>query len=338
MDSLTQVVLGAAVGEAVLGRKVGSRAMLWGAIAGTIPDLDVFIRYFTDPLTAREMHRGFSHSIVFSVLMAPILGWIANKIHKKREIGLKPWAWLFFWALVTHPILDNHTVWGTQFFWPFDIRLAFKNIFVIDPLYTIPFLVFTLIAMFHKRTNPRRRKFNNIGLIVSTSYMALTFIFKGVSYSKFENELEKNKIEYVEMDTRPMPFNTILWNAQIETKTGYRMAYYSFFDSKGIEFGEEFPKNHHLLEPYKDQKAIKQLIKIASGWYFVEEVGNHLLFTDIRFGQIGINPNESPFLWRYKLTPDENGQVIVNQIDSDFEAEGGAGEVFGALWKRIKGN
>ena len=74
MDSLTQIVLGAAVGEAVLGKKIGNRAMLWGAIAGTIPDLDVFVRYFTDPITATEMHRGFSHSLVFAVLMAPILG------------------------------------------------------------------------------------------------------------------------------------------------------------------------------------------------------------------------------------------------------------------------
>ena len=184
MDSLTQIVLGAAVGEAVLGRKIGSRAMLWGAVAGTIPDLDVFIRYFTDDITATEMHRGFSHSLIFSVLMAPILAWVANKIHGKRKIGMTPWIWLFFLALVTHPLLDNHTTWGTQFFWPFEYRIAFKNIFVVDPLYTVPFLIFTLIAMFHKRTNPRRRKINNIGLIVSSSYMVLTILFKGITFVK----------------------------------------------------------------------------------------------------------------------------------------------------------
>ena len=100
MDSLTQIVLGAAVGEAVLGKKIGNRAMLWGAVAGTIPDLDVFIRYFTDPITSSEMHRGFSHSLIFAILMAPIMGWIANKIHRKRDIGLKPWSWLFFWTIV----------------------------------------------------------------------------------------------------------------------------------------------------------------------------------------------------------------------------------------------
>ena len=47
MDSLTQIVLGAAVGQAVAGRQIGNRAMLYGAIAGTIPDLDVIASNFT---------------------------------------------------------------------------------------------------------------------------------------------------------------------------------------------------------------------------------------------------------------------------------------------------
>ena len=79
MDSLTQVVLGAAVGEATLGKKVGNRAMLWGAIAGTIPDMDVFLKYFVDAISATEMHRGFSHSLLFGVLFAPIFGWLIRK-------------------------------------------------------------------------------------------------------------------------------------------------------------------------------------------------------------------------------------------------------------------
>ena len=72
MDSITQIVLGAAVGEAVLGKKVGNKAMLWGAIAGTIPDLDVIVGKFFQPITALEMHRGFSHSIIFALLFSPV--------------------------------------------------------------------------------------------------------------------------------------------------------------------------------------------------------------------------------------------------------------------------
>ena len=131
MDSLTQIVLGAAVGEAVLGKKVGNKAMLYGAIAGTIPDLDVIARYFVDTVTATEWHRGFSHSILFSVLFAPLFGYLVWKLHRKAEATWRDWSLLFFLGLFTHPILDAFTTWGTQLFWPFTTRLAFQSIFVI---------------------------------------------------------------------------------------------------------------------------------------------------------------------------------------------------------------
>src|SRR5690554_7012106 len=107
MDSLTQIVLGAAVGEAVLGRKVGNRAMFYGAIAGTIPDLDVISSFFVDTVRALEIHRGITHSIFFSIVFAPIFGWIVSKIDAYKSF--KGWSWLFFWGLFTHPILDAHT-------------------------------------------------------------------------------------------------------------------------------------------------------------------------------------------------------------------------------------
>lgn len=155
MDSLTQIVLGAAVGEAVLGKKIGNKAMLYGAIAGTIPDLDVISSFFTDTVTALEIHRGFTHSILFSVIFAPIFALVVLKFEKYKNF--KDWTLLFFWAFITHPILDAQTTWGTQLFWPLDIRLAFKNVFVVDPLYTIPFIIFVLLAMFQKELLKREK-------------------------------------------------------------------------------------------------------------------------------------------------------------------------------------
>lgn len=94
MDSLTQIILGAAVGEAVLGKKIGNKAMLYGAIAGTIPDLDVLTSFFTDTVSALEIHRGFTHSIFFSVLFAPVFAYIVTRFEAYKN--LKDWAWLFF--------------------------------------------------------------------------------------------------------------------------------------------------------------------------------------------------------------------------------------------------
>ena len=82
MDSLTQITLGAAVGEVVLGRKAGNRAMIWGAIGGTIPDLDIIANFFTDDIHALAIHRGFSHSIVFAILTAPIFGGLVYRFYQ----------------------------------------------------------------------------------------------------------------------------------------------------------------------------------------------------------------------------------------------------------------
>ena len=81
MDSLTQIVLGASVAEASLGKKIGNKAIVLGAIAGTIPDLDIVLRFFVDDLSAIEMHRGFSHSLLFPFLAAPILGYLLKKLY-----------------------------------------------------------------------------------------------------------------------------------------------------------------------------------------------------------------------------------------------------------------
>lgn len=76
------------MGEVVLGRKVGNN-ILWGAIAGTIPDLDVLARSLFDPLRANELHRGITHSILFSAAMAPVLAiWL--KRHAASLPGVHP--------------------------------------------------------------------------------------------------------------------------------------------------------------------------------------------------------------------------------------------------------
>lgn len=334
MDSLTQIVLGAAVGEAVLGKKVGNKAMLYGAIAGTIPDLDVLANYFTDTITAIEIHRGFTHSIFFSVFFAPVFGWLVSKIEKKSGVGWKGWSWLFFWALITHPILDGFTTWGTQFFWPFEYRVAFKNIFVIDPLYTVPFLFFLVLTMFQKRTSPKRKKYNRLGLIISSSYLVLTLVLKGVTYKKFTNALDEQQIAYTKIQTKPGPLNTVLWVANVETENAFLIGDYSFFDSQPIEF-HSFPKNHHLLGDWIEKPNVQRLIKIAEdGWFTISEKEGKLFFNDLRFGLLNNDPTNPEFVFSY-LLKEENGIIYAQETKKNRED---AQKLMSDLWGRIKGN
>jgi inner membrane protein len=333
MDSLTQIVLGAAVGEAVLGKKIGNKALLYGAIAGTIPDLDIIFNFFTDTITATELHRGFSHSIVFCILMSPIFGWLINKIERKKNLGWKPWAMLFFWCLFTHPLLDVFTTWGTRLFWPFDVKLAFNTIFVIDPLYTLPFLLCCIFVLFSNRESRRRRRINRLGLILSTSYLMLTLILKFIAFQKIESELESRGIEYTAMSTRPAPMNTILWNANIDTKDHYLITDYSFFDTQPLTF-QKIPKNRAAPQSLVQKPNVQRLIAIAEGWYVLEQQNSDWYFNDLRFGQIPKKDGSKFFVFSY-LLKEENGVMIATEVEkTDRDAQ----FLMQSLWARIQGN
>ncbi|MFK7781668.1 metal-dependent hydrolase [Psychroserpens sp.] len=332
MDSLTQIVLGAAVGEAVLGKKIGNKALLYGAIAGTIPDLDIFASYVTDTVSALSIHRGFTHSIIFSILLAPFFGWIVSRYETYRDF--KDWSWLFFWAFITHPILDAHTTWGTQLFWPLDIRLAFKTIFVIDPLYTLPFLIFLILVIAKKRTSKKRRFYNRLGLTVSSIYLILTIFLKWFVFSKFESALKNQQINYIQLDTRPSPLNTILWSANVETKDSYLLGNYSLLDTQAITF-KTFQKNHELLGSLSETKPVKKMIKISEGWYTIIKKGENLYFNDLRFGTMSIDSNSEDFVFQYKIEVDNSGKI--DFIEQEKNKQDGK-KLMRDLWYRIKGN
>ncbi|OUR91933.1 metal-dependent hydrolase [Flavobacteriales bacterium 34_180_T64] len=333
MDSLTQIVLGAAIGEAVLGKKVGNKALLYGAIAGTIPDLDVILGALTDTITTLEWHRGFSHSLLFCVLLAPVLGWLISQLEPKSDLGWKPWTKLVFLGLFTHPLLDTFTSWGTQLFWPIKTRIALNSIFVIDPLYTLPFLVFTIMVLFYKRQSKTRRLLNSAGLLISTLYLLATLVIKGVVEKRFVQALQDQHIAYTQISTRPAPLNTILWNANIDTPDYYLIANYSFFDSQPIRF-KSYPKQRDASKDLMIYPNVKRLIAISDGWYIIDYKDDHWYFNDLRFGLIPKKDGTSFFSFSYRLEL-HNEQIKATEVqktgrDAQFLMQ--------SLWQRIKGN
>ena len=290
MDSLTQIVLGASVAEATLGKKIGNKAILLGAIAGTIPDLDIVARFFVDDLSASVMHRGFSHSLLFPFLSAPLLAWCSKKIYSSySNVSFYDWFKMFFLAIITHPLLDAQTTWGTQLFWPFESRIAIENIFIIDPLYTIPFLIFLILTACQNRLSKKRKVFNSLGLIISSTYLLITLSFKGVAHYNIAKALDDNNIEYNDINTRATYFNSILWSGQIELEDSYIFTYYSLFDKSGPVFTKKFPKNHYLLKPYLHEKKIQQLITLSNGHYLMTNENDELIFWNLKLGQKGFN-------------------------------------------------
>lgn len=336
MDSLTQIVLGAAVGEAVAGRKMGAKAALWGAIGGTIPDLDVFLRFFYDPLDAALVHRGFSHSLLFAILGGFVLTAISIKLSKKNH-DRKTWFLLWFLSIVTHPLLDIFTNYGTQFFWPFDWRLTFNSVFVIDPLYTVPFMVLLIGALFMKRESKRRRIWNWTGIIYSSLYLLWGVGIKLFVYSNTDSYFKQAGITPKRAMVTPMPLTSFYWDLIVEDDSNYYIGYKSLFapfDAKQIEI---LPKNHQLLEQvdWQGNSRIAEIEHITNGFYAVEQRNDSLIIHDLRFGTVTTMSNgkiTTPIMGYGFLLKDKKPEKLFTQRTRDFSKIN-----FSVYWDKVFG-
>lgn len=334
MDSLTQIVLGAAIGNAVAGRKLKNKALFYGAIAGTIPDLDIVVGMFVDPITAVEIHRGMSHSVFFAFFLALLLGFLVIKIERKSGLTFKEGFWLFFLGLFTHALLDMFTTWGTRILWPiYSYPFAFKSIFVIDPLYTVPFLVCLIMSMRQNDNADKRMCWNNLGLLISSGYLMLTLVLKGVAYHQFEKELNRTSVVYNSISVKPSAMNTILWNAIVDVPDSYLLGDYSFFDSSDIVF-EAFPKNHYLLGSLIEEELVQRLIVLSEGWYIVSEKEGELYFNDLRFGLLKKDVDDIQFAFSYRLFRDNNEVLHAEEV---FKERKDGVRLLKDLWIRLQG-
>lgn len=287
MDSITQIVLGAAVAEAVAGRKMGGKAAFWGGVAGTIPDLDVFLNSFFHPIDASLVHRGFTHSILFSFVAAPIAGWLLYRLYNRRY-ELKTWMWLWFLATITHPMLDMFTNYGTQFFWPFKERVTFNTVFVIDPLYTLPFLICLLVALFLKRESKARWKWNMAGIIWSNVYLLWGVVIKLTLLWNAHNFMAESGLKTRNAMVTPMPLTSFYWMMLAEDDTHYYVGYKSLFYPFKASDTDTIPKNKQPLNEikWKGKNYTKTLKYISKGYYTTELSNDTLYFYDLRFGLI----------------------------------------------------
>ena len=335
MDSLTHLVLGAAIGEAVLGKKIGRKAMLWGAIADTIPDFDVFASPCVTHAQQLMVHRGITHSFLFAIVISLLLGWLFNKWFKKTDVNQKEWTLLFFLGMLTHVIIDSMTCYGTGWFEPFSsYRVSFNNIFVADPFYTIPFLICVLVALIAKNGSPTRIKWNKAGLIISSFYLLFTLINKWHVHSTVENSLAKQKIISSGFVTTPTPLNNFLWMSYAADSTGFWFGYYSIFDKTDTIDFYHVNRNEALLKPFENDSEIKILKQFSKGNYCITKNKDSIYFNDIRFGQVGgWDKPDSTFVFSFKLDKQADNSMALNRK----KFKGSFAGAIASLTNRIKG-
>lgn len=411
MDSLTQIVLGAACGEVVAGRRLGNRAMLWGAVGGTIPDLDVMAELFTDRLTAMSFHRGFMHSMLFAAITPWVFAWLAQlfysqRIHQLRGykiiagliwvlfflvaaagINYVPvvlfghiswyifiptlilgfwftlWLWrdywmrdlslvqapyltwvsLFFWSIVTHPLLDCCTNFGTQIWQPFsDLRVQWNTVSVVDPLYTVPFALCLLLAARLERTQPLRLYLAWAGILWSCGYLAYTYFNKQHVGRLFEQALAQRQIAYQRYMTNPTIFNNIVWYGVAETDSVYYYGLVGLRDCQpAFERLTAIPKNHHLLDHIPpNERAVRFLRWFSDGYYDVlpyGQTGDTLQVNDLRFGLQADTLVNRNYIFPFLLFRKPDGHWDIYQHNRSPQDPKEIRQFLGNLWQRIEG-
>ena len=284
MDSLTQATLGAAVGEVTLGRQVGNRALLWGALCGTLPDLDVFIP-LGDVVRDFTYHRSVSHSLLVTAALTPLVVWIILRVHPRTRPYRWRWALLVYLAFVTHALLDSFTVYGTQILWPLsNTPVLWSTIFIIDPLYTLPLLAGVTAALVLTRDSSRGHQLNAAGLILSTLYLGWTVGVKTHVAQLAEESLNRQGIPTQRILTTPTPFNSILWRVLAMDANGYYEGFYSLLDAGSEVQMRRYPSENVLLTGIEEHWPVQRLQWFTGGFYAVRSAGSDVVITDLRMG------------------------------------------------------
>lgn len=307
MDSLTQIVLGASVGEAALGRKIGNKAPLLGALAGTLPDLDVLAFPFWNDVQQLTLHRSATHSILVLIPIALLFGSLCARFMKDAEPA--DYRRLFLWAFLTHPLLDCFTTYGTQVFWPiWNEPVAWNVIFIIDPLYTLPLLLPLLLMMKRDREDPKRRRYVWFGLVISTSYLAVAGLHKLQADRAFRCRLEDRPAAVASLATIPTPFNIFLWRGLVKEGNRLEEGYYSLLAPGQEMTFVSLDHQPEFQELVSEEDGFRQLAAFSKGYFSLHQEENRLVYTDVRFGQKGY------FVFRYDLGQIQDGQFQKEEV------------------------
>jgi inner membrane protein len=316
MDTLTHTVIGACVGEALAGKKLGKQAMLWGAVANNFPDIDVLSYFWLKQPDTFLFHRGITHSFLFAFIVTPAFALLLKRIYRgKQSFTLRDSFILFGSGLLLHILLDALTVYGTGWFEPFNnYRVSLNTFFIIDPLFSIAFLVSTIGLLILKSKSRKRKTWTKFAFIFSGVYLLITLGIKVYVNSTVERVLEKQNLSSENYFTTPTPFNNLLWYVVQKDSISYNVGYYCILDKKDSITFWLFPRNDSLLTKVEDQTIVEKLMRFSQGYYLVENKEPLFIMSDLRFGQVGgwYIP-DAPFVFSYNLFKDADNAMVIQQ-------------------------
>ncbi|MDH5822962.1 metal-dependent hydrolase [Luteimonas sp. RD2P54] len=286
MDSLTQILLGASVAAAVVPQRHRRPALIAGAALGTLPDLDSLpIMLLTDdPVALMTLHRGLSHSL----LVLPLVAWAIWAACRRRggRVAEAParWFWAIQLALLTHPLLDAFTVYGTQLLWPLPLPpVMWSSVFIIDPMYTLWLLLGVLVAVF-AGARPLAQRALVLGLALSSAYLGWSLLAKGMVEREATRALAAMGLADAPRFSVPMPLNTLLWRVVAMTPDGFVEGERSLVADRGPMRFRRHASATQALAEVADLPSVRRLAWFNHGFMKAAVRDDGLVLSDLRMG------------------------------------------------------
>lgn len=308
MDPLSQALLGGVVAHAAAGRKLGLRAVGWGALAGAFPDIDVAFSLFADDIAQLELHRGITHSLFFGPVFGGLMGWWfwrRSRAEGKHD-ALSSWLAVFVLALLSHPLLDVCTPYGTQLLAPFsDARFAWHAIPIIEPVYTGILLAGILLARFVGRYG---WLVSLLTLVLSSEYLLWGWVLNQQAMHFAERQLAREGIVDARVYAFPTFFQMPLRRVVAISEKQIYIGFISMDKPCDIHWGEQERFEHPALEGLRETRAGKVFYWFSSGIVAerVVETAAGLIaeMSDLRYGK-SIDVNDS--MWGVRGGFDSRG-------------------------------
>jgi inner membrane protein len=299
----------------MLGKKLGKKAMLLGALAQSIPDFDFLASFWSNASTYLLAHRGFTHSIVFTVLATILLAIVSVLFDKRQKVSYQRWVLFFAVQMSVHLFIDLFNAYGVGLLEPFSHkRYSFNALFVVDPFFSIMLAISSAMLLFLRTGAGRRIFWQRVGLIIPVLYLGYCLFNKVKIDHDVRKILAEQKLSPEGYFTTPTPLNNLLWYVVVKTGGGYKVGYRSVFDRTGKMDFTYFPKDSSLQAPVTDKEEMKQLIRFSQDYYVLEERNDTIVFSDLRFGQAaGWYDPRARFVFQYFLGKDGSSNKLAVQ-------------------------
>ena len=284
MDSVTQILLGASISVAVMGRRTAVwKAALWGGVAGLLPDLDVLLGH-GDPILDMVRHRGETHAPLLLLLFAVPMAWMVSGVHQQRELFGR-WWWALMLALVTHPLLDLTTIYGTQVLQPFtDEAYGLGSMFIVDPVYSLP-LLFGVVAALRVKNVARALSINGWALGLSTAYLVWSGLCQVWVTQHARESLQAQGLPSQQLLVTPAPLSTLLWRVVALDGAQFHEGFYALLDGgRPVRFVAH-ASGSALATDNADHPQLQRVARFTDGFFKVQREGANLVLTDLRMGQ-----------------------------------------------------